>query len=91
MNAHSFFLITLAVLAIIVSLFLYRVVRGPVLYDRLIGLNGISTKAILFLVFIGAIDQKLEMFLDIALGYGLINLVGALAVGKYLEKKGLKV
>ena len=44
----------------------------------------------LLLLFVGAYNNHLEMFLDIALGYGLLNLISALAVGKYLERKGLQ-
>lgn len=86
---QSLYLILLIILAAIIVLFLYRVLRGPSVFDRLIGLNGIATKAILFLVLVGAFDLQIDMFLDIALGYGLLNLVGGLAVGKYLERKGL--
>jgi len=89
MTAH-FFLIFIFLLAALIPFYLYRAVKGPTVFDRLIGLNGISTKAILFLVFIGAMNGQLDMFIDIGLGYGLINLVGAIAIGKYLEQKGMK-
>jgi len=85
---NSFNLGVLIALLGFTACYLYRTVRGPHLFDRLIGLNGIATKAILILVFIGAVTHQLGMFLDISLGYGLLNLVGALAVGKYLEKRG---
>lgn len=85
-----FFLITLAWLCALIPFYLYRAVKGPTVFDRLIGLNGIATKAILVLVFIGAVSGALEMLVDIALGYGLLNLVGAVAIGKYLEQRGMK-
>jgi len=85
----SFFLATLIVLSLLIPFYLYRATVGPTVFDRLIGLNGIASKAILFLVLIGAHDNQLDMFLDLALGYGLLNLVGSLAVGKYLERKEL--
>lgn len=83
-----FFSVCILGLSALIPFYLYRAVKGPSIFDRLIGLNGIATKAILFLVFIGGFDRQIEMFLDIALGYGLINLVGAVAIGKYLETKG---
>jgi len=85
-----FYLGALMALALVIPSFLYRAITGPTLFDRLIGLNGISTKAILLLILIGAASERTDMFLDISLGYGLINLIGALAVGKYLEKRGLQ-
>lgn len=78
----------LCALVIMLPMYLYRALKGPSVFDRLIGLNGITTKAVLILVFIGVVLDQTDMFMDIALGFGLLNLVGSLAVGKYLEKKG---
>ncbi|MBI4054701.1 MAG: pH regulation protein F [Elusimicrobia bacterium] len=71
----------------IVFIYLYRVLKGPTVFDRLIGLNGISTQAVILLIFLGALEGRLEMFVDIALGYTLLNLVSSLAVAKYLERR----
>ncbi len=83
-----FFHSTLAFLCIAILIYLYRVVLGPTVFDRVLGLNGISTKAILLLVIIGTIYERLSVFVDIAVGYAMLNLVGALAATKYLEHKG---
>ncbi len=85
---HEFFLFVLIALAALIVVYLYRVVRGPTVFDRLLGVNGISTKAIILLVVIGTIYERLEMFVDISTGYALLNLVGALAVAKFLEQRG---
>jgi multicomponent Na+:H+ antiporter subunit F len=69
---------------------MYRVFQGPTVYDRILGLNGISTKAIILLTILGSLNQRLEMFVDIALGYALLNIIGGLAIGKYLEHKGTR-
>ena len=74
----------------IMPFYLYRIVRGPDVFDRLIGLHGIATKTILFLILVGTYNGQLDMFIDICLGYALLNMVGSLAVGKYLERKGLR-
>lgn len=84
-----FFLGVLFVLALLIGAYLYRVLQGPTIFDRVLGLNGISTKAIILLVLIGVFFERVDMFVDIATGYALLNLVGALAVAKYLEQKGL--
>jgi multicomponent Na+:H+ antiporter subunit F len=83
-----FFEFMLAALAIIVFVYLYRVIRGPTVFDRVLGLNGISTKAIILLVAIGTAYGRVEMFVDISTGYALLNLVSALAIAKYLEERG---
>jgi multicomponent Na+:H+ antiporter subunit F len=83
---HFFFFI----LTVLILVYMYRVFQGPTVYDRILGLNGISTKAIILLTILGSLYSRLEMFVDIALGYAVLNIVGGLAVGKYLEHKGTR-
>ena len=85
----TFLFYVLVMLAILLFVYLYRVLRGPTIFDRVLGLNGISTKAIILLIVIGVYFGRVDMFIDIATGYALLYLVGALAVAKYLEQKGV--
>jgi multicomponent Na+:H+ antiporter subunit F len=75
-------------LTILIGAYLYRVLQGPTIFDRLLGHNGISTKAIILLIVMGIYFDRVDMFIDISIGYALLNLVGALAIAKYLEQKG---
>ena len=84
-----FLLYILMSLAILLGAYLYRVLQGPTIFDRVLGLNGISTKAIILLIVMGIYFERVDMFVDISTGYALLNLVGALAVAKYLERKGV--
>lgn len=84
----SFFLAVFTALVTLMLVYLYRVVRGPSIFDRVLGLNGISTKAIVLLVLIGTMFERVDMFIDISTGYALLNLVGALAIAKFLEERG---
>lgn len=84
----SFFFFVLVTLTTLMLVYLYRVVRGPSVFDRVLGLNGISTKAIVLLVLLGTIFERVDMFIDISTGYALLNLVGALAIAKFLEEQG---
>jgi multicomponent Na+:H+ antiporter subunit F len=79
----------LVLLSILLGAYLYRVLQGPTIFDRVLGLNGISTKAIILLIVMGTYFERVDMFVDISTGYALLNLVGALAVAKYLERKGV--
>ena len=85
----TFLFYVLVMLAILLFVYLYRVLRGPTIFDRVLGLNGISTKAIILLIVVGIYFERVDMFVDISTGYALLNLVGALAVAKYLERKGV--
>ena len=83
-----FLLYVLVLLAILLGVYLYRVLQGPTIFDRVLGLNCISTKAIILLIVMGVYFERVDMCIDISTGYALLNLVGALAVAKYLERKG---
>lgn len=84
----DFFLFVLITLSVLILVYLYRVVQGPTVFDRVLGLNGISTKAIILVVVIGTEYDRVEMFVDISTGYALLNLVGAIAIAKFLEQRG---
>ena len=86
----SFFLFVLTTLTVLMLVYLFRVVRGPTVFDRVLGLNGISTKAIVLLVVIGTVFERVDMFVDISTGYALLNLVGALGIAKFLEERGAR-
>ncbi len=81
-------LLVMNLIAVLIVMYLYRVIRGPTLYDRVLGLNGISTKAIILLIVIGTVYERVDMFVDISTGYALLNLIGTLAIAKYLEQRG---
>ena len=85
MNAFLFFV--LVALTTLMLVYFYRVVRGPTAFDRVLGLNGISTKAIILIVLLGTIFGRVDMFVDISTGYAILNLVGALAITKFLEER----
>lgn len=82
-----------AALAILgaVMLSLYRVIRGPSIIDRIVGVNVIGTKTIAVIVLTGHLFGRVEFFVDIALLYALINFIGALALSRYFERKGVDV
>ena len=74
-------------LALATILSLYRVFRGPTVFDRLTGLGLIGTKTVVILVLLGFLTKRLDMFVDISLAYGLIGFIGALVLAKYFEQK----
>ncbi|NPV26233.1 MAG: cation:proton antiporter [Firmicutes bacterium] len=69
-------------------LVLYRVIVGPLVFDRILGANMIGTKTIILLALIGFIYNR-PHFLDIALAYAMINFIASLAFLKYIQTGGL--
>ncbi|MDL1973711.1 MAG: monovalent cation/H+ antiporter complex subunit F [Deltaproteobacteria bacterium] len=75
-------------LCLLVLLCLYRVVYGPTIIDRIVGVGAIGTKTLLVLVLMGFIYDRIEMFLDISIVYAILNFIGTLAAAKYFEGRG---
>ena len=84
------FLYTGLVLCVLMFLSLYRAMRGPTVLDRLIGVNAIGSKTTTMLIIIGLLYHRVDMFVDIALAYAMLNFIAVLAASKYFQKrKGL--
>jgi len=79
------------ILCLIMVLSLYRAVFGPTILDRLIGVNAIGSKTTALLILIGLLYQRVDMFVDIAIAYAMLNFIAVLAASKYFQKrKGLQ-
>ena len=86
----TFFLVIGLTLCALMLITLYRAVFGPTVLDRLIGANGIGSKTVVLLLITGYLYDRVEMFVDIALAYALLNFIAVLAASRYFyKKKGL--
>lgn len=63
---------------------LLRALRGPTLFDRLQAANTAGTVAMLLIAVIGFLSGRPE-FLDLAIVYALLNIVGTIAVLKFFR------
>ncbi|MFQ5683033.1 MAG: monovalent cation/H+ antiporter complex subunit F [Candidatus Binatia bacterium] len=81
-----FFLIVICIALLIVAT-LYRIARGPTVFDRMIGAGLIGTNAVNMLVLIGFLYGRIDMFVDLALAYALLNFIGTVALAKYFEDR----
>ena len=87
---QTFFLATSLVILLAVMFSLYRVIKGPTIIDRIIGVNVIGTKTIAVILLTGFLFERVEFFIDIAFVYALINFIGTLTLSKYFERKGVE-
>jgi multicomponent Na+:H+ antiporter subunit F len=83
----SLFLYSGIYLGTLMLLPLYRAVSGPTVLDRLIGVNAIGSKTTALLILVGLIYQRVDMFVDIALAYAMLNFIAVLAASRYFQKK----
>lgn len=77
---------TVAMIAILVALTIavFRVLSGPTVFDRVLAGNTIGTLSIMFLAVLGFLTGRPE-WLDIAITYGLLNLISTLAILKFFR------
>jgi multicomponent Na+:H+ antiporter subunit F len=80
-----FFLLVAILLTVIIAIPFYRVVRGPTVFDRLLGAGAIGTKTTVIICLIGLLFDRLEMFIDIAIVYAILMFISVVMISKYFE------
>jgi multicomponent Na+:H+ antiporter subunit F len=83
---NGLFPVVAVILALLMLPALYRVVKGPTLFDRIIAAGMMGTNGVLVMVVLGFYYERIDMILDLAIAYALLNFIGTVAIGKYLEK-----
>jgi multisubunit Na+/H+ antiporter MnhF subunit len=80
-------LLDLALVIMTLSLLpcLYRIVVGPTIADRVVGLDALT---LVIVVILGAYSyvQESPFFLDAALVMAIIGFIGTIAIARYLEE-----
>lgn len=87
MTMEDFFIYT--GMGILIAMFpvLYCAARGPSAVDRILSVNIVGTKTMLFLVITGTIFKRVDMFVDLAITYALLNFIGSLAAAKFFRRR----
>ncbi len=83
---ETFFVVAGVVLFALMLPALARIVIGPTAIDRIVAVNVIGTKTTVLLVLIGQIYGRVDMFVDFALAYALLNFIGSLAAARYFNR-----
>jgi multicomponent Na+:H+ antiporter subunit F len=82
---ESFLLIMALALGISLLLPFYRVYKGPTVFDRLLGAAAVGSKTITLILLFGFIYDRIDMFIDISMGYAILNFIGVIAMAKYFR------
>ena len=83
------FLIALAIFGVSIVFCIYRAVKGPSPYDRILSVSSIGTIMALGIAVHGFAFNRPD-FIDIALMYILLNFLGAIAILKFYKMKSNK-
>lgn len=64
----------------------YRLAKGPTVLDRIAAADSIGVMALIILVLLSFYYQR-QIFIDVALAYGLLLFIDVLIMAKYFGKK----
>ena len=80
---ETFFIV--AIFLLIFMIFgVIRIVLGPTVPDRVVGLDTTNTLVIAAMIILGAAYDEV-IYIDVAIVYALLSFVGTLYIAKYLE------
>jgi len=82
-------LVTLGLLSLAFLIIVARVVRGPTLPDRVVGLDMLVTVGIGFIAAFG-VKTGFFLYLDVAIALGLVGFLATVALARYILRRGLK-
>jgi multicomponent Na+:H+ antiporter subunit F len=85
---ENFFLAVSLFMGVLILLSLYRGIFGPTVFDRIIGMGFVGSKAMSILVLMGMIYGRIDMFVDIVLAYSLLVFISTLVFAKHFQKRG---
>ncbi len=79
-------MIVVATAALLITLWLImvRLTLGPTVFDRLQAANTIGTVAMILLAVLGFLNGRPE-FIDLSIVYGLLNIIGTIAILKFFR------
>lgn len=86
---HVVFVILIVSIIFVIAMMLERVFQGPTVYDRMNGLGVIGADTILLLVLFGYLDERPDMYVDIAISYAMLGFIGSVIIAKFLGGKKL--
>ncbi len=79
----NFFNIIFIVITILIVAVIIRVIKGETVWDRLMGINMISSKINIIIVLL-ALYYENGFLLDIAIAYGILGFIGIILMARFL-------
>lgn len=79
--------IFLFVFTLLALVHLYRIIKGPSVWDRLLGLNLFSINVIILMI-LYALITELDFLLDIAITYALLGFISIVFIARFIQRKG---
>jgi multicomponent Na+:H+ antiporter subunit F len=80
----NLYMIVLIALLLCIIMAIVRVIIGPTIPDRVVGVDTISTIVVVGMVVFGAAYNEV-IYIDVAIVYALLSFISTLFIAKYLE------
>jgi len=79
--------VSVACLTVAAAAFLYRVLRGPSIPDRVVALDGMLS-VVVSGILVSAVSADSSITLSTVLVVSLVGFVGTVALGRFVERRG---
>lgn len=77
----------LIIVALMTLFHFYRIIKGPSVWDRLLGLNLFSLNMIILMI-LYALINNLNYLLDIAITYALLGFISIVFIARFIQRRG---
>ncbi len=83
----TFLIYTLAALALLLLASMVRIVLGPTVWDRLLGMSLVTSKIVMAIAVLAVLMER-TFLVDVAIVYALLGFVASVLIARFIEKKG---
>ena len=81
--------LSLGLLTFAFALTIVRIMRGPTLPDRVLGLDMLVSIGIAYIAVV-AIKTSFSLYLDVAIALGLVGFLATVAFARYVQERGIR-
>ncbi len=81
----TIFLLGSGLIFLLTLLTLLLLFRKHRFFDRLITILLLSTNVVLLLLFVGFLDGRQDMYVDIAIAYAILSIISSIIVARFLD------
>lgn len=80
-------IIVLILMLTAIGAFFYRILRGPSLADRAVGVDGLVTTIVALALILG-VRNDTSAYIDIALVVAFVGFLGTIGAARFIEQRG---
>lgn len=83
----TFLTYTLVALTVLLLASMIRILIGPTIWDRLLGMNLVTTKIVMSIAVLAVLIDR-SFLIDVAIVYSLLGFIASILISRFIEKKG---